>query len=66
MTLGNGTKVFAGRATTRSSSTSARSSTSAGLRPFNNLHAIPLAAAPGVDGVAGYNTASIAIQVPPT
>ena len=37
-----------------------------GLRPFNNLHVIPLDAAPGVDGVAGYNTASIALQVPLT
>jgi hypothetical protein len=37
-----------------------------GLRPFNDLHVIPLGAAPGVDGVAGYNTASIAIQVPLT
>ena len=37
-----------------------------GLRPFNNLHVIPLAAAPGVDGVAGYNTASIVLQVPLT
>jgi Domain of unknown function (DUF4331) len=37
-----------------------------GLRPFNNLHVIPLDAAPGVDGVAGYNTASIVLQVPLT
>ena len=36
----------------------------AGLRPFNSLHAIPLAAEPGVDGVGGYNTHMIAIQVP--
>ncbi len=35
-----------------------------GLRPFNTLHVIPLATAPGVDGVAGYNTATIALQVP--
>jgi hypothetical protein len=35
-----------------------------GLRPFNSLHAIPLANARGVDGVAGYNTASIVLQVP--
>jgi hypothetical protein len=36
----------------------------AGLRPFNPLHLIPLPAAAGVDGVAGYNVHSIAIQVP--
>jgi hypothetical protein len=35
-----------------------------GLRPFNTLHAIPLATEDGVDGVAGYNTASIVLQVP--
>jgi hypothetical protein len=35
-----------------------------GLRPFNSLHVIPLANAKGVDGVAGYNTASIVLQVP--
>jgi hypothetical protein len=35
-----------------------------GLRPFNAFHLIGLGAAPGVDGVAGYNTHSIAIQVP--
>jgi hypothetical protein len=36
----------------------------AGLRPFNPFHVIPLAAAPGVDNVAGYNTHSIVLQVP--
>jgi hypothetical protein len=35
-----------------------------GLRPFNSLHVIPLANASGVDGVAGYNTSSIVLQVP--
>ena len=35
----------------------------AGLRPFNPLHLIPLPASPGHDGVARYNTHSIAIQV---
>jgi hypothetical protein len=35
-----------------------------GLRPFNSLHVIPLADAKGVDGVAGYNTSSIVLQVP--
>ncbi len=36
----------------------------AGLRPFNPAHAIPLPAAHGVDGVGGYNTHAIALQVP--
>jgi len=36
----------------------------AGLRPFNNLHDIPLPPEDGVDGVAGFNTHAIAIQVP--
>jgi hypothetical protein len=36
----------------------------AGLRPLNSFHLIPLTTAFGVDGVAGYNTHSIAIQVP--
>jgi hypothetical protein len=36
----------------------------AGLRPFNPLHILPLGMEPGVDGVGGYNTHSIVIQVP--
>jgi hypothetical protein len=36
----------------------------AGLRPFNALHDIPLPANDGVDGVGGYNTHSIVLQVP--
>ena len=36
----------------------------AGLRPFNSLHAIPLPDGAGVDGVGGFNTHAIAIQVP--
>jgi len=36
------------------------------LRPFQNLHVIPTAAAPGVDVLAGLNVHSIAIQVPIT
>ncbi|MEP7189898.1 MAG: DUF4331 domain-containing protein, partial [Roseiflexaceae bacterium] len=35
-----------------------------GLRPFNSFHLAPLATAPGVDGVGGYNVHTIAIQVP--
>jgi hypothetical protein len=36
----------------------------AGLRPFNPFHAIPLPAEDGVDGVSGYNTHTIALQIP--
>jgi hypothetical protein len=35
-----------------------------GLRPLNSLHLIPLANQSGVDGLKGYNTHSIALQVP--
>jgi hypothetical protein len=35
-----------------------------GLRPFNPAHLIPLSASNGVDGLAGYNVHTIAIQVP--
>jgi len=35
-----------------------------GLRPLNPAHVIPLAAANGVDGLAGFNTHSVVIQVP--
>jgi hypothetical protein len=36
----------------------------AGLRPFNPFHVIPLPAEDGVDGVGGFNTHVIALQVP--
>jgi hypothetical protein len=35
-----------------------------GLRPLNSFHVLPLPPAPGVDGVAGYNVNTTAIQVP--
>ena len=35
-----------------------------GLRPFNDLHRIPLPKEPGVDGTGGFNVHSIALQVP--
>ena len=34
------------------------------LRPFENLHLIPSAAAAGVDGTRGFNVHTIALQVP--
>ena len=36
----------------------------AGLRPFNSLHAIPGVDGPGHDGVAAFNTHTIALQFP--
>jgi hypothetical protein len=36
------------------------------LRPFNNLHLIPLPATAGKDGTKGYNVHTIAIQIPKT
>ena len=36
----------------------------AGLRPFNAAHLIPRATEAGVDGVSGYNTHSVVLQVP--
>jgi Domain of unknown function (DUF4331) len=38
----------------------------ADLRPFQELHLIPTAAAPGVEGLSGLSVHSIAIQVPKT
>jgi hypothetical protein len=38
----------------------------AGLRPLNQAHLIPRDAEAGRDGVAGYNTHSIVLQVPTT
>ena len=35
-----------------------------GLRPFNGAHAIPLPQDKGHDGVSGYNTHSVVLQVP--
>jgi hypothetical protein len=35
-----------------------------GLRPFNSAHLIPRANTPGVDGTAGVNVSTIAMQVP--
>jgi hypothetical protein len=36
------------------------------LRPFQNLHLIPSAAAAGVNGLNGFNVHSIALQIPKT
>ena len=62
--LSDGTKVFAGQRDDAFFVDLGSIFDLGGLRPFNALHAIPLATAPGVDGVGGFNTNSIAIDVP--
>ncbi|HEY7448202.1 MAG TPA: DUF4331 domain-containing protein [Vicinamibacterales bacterium] len=64
--LPNGIKVFAGPADDPFFVDLGSVFDLAGLRPFNPLHAIPLLTAAGVDGVGGFNTHAIAIQVPIT
>jgi hypothetical protein len=62
--LPNGIKVFAGPADDPFFVDLGSVFDLAGLRPFNALHAIPLVTAAGIDGVGGFNTHSIAIQIP--
>ncbi len=63
-TLGDGTKLFAGQRDDPFFVDLGSIFDLAGLRPFNALHAIPLDATAGIDGVGGFNTNTIAIQVP--
>jgi hypothetical protein len=63
-TLKYGTKLFAGQRDDAFFVDLGSIFDLAGLRPFNTLHALPIPAAPGLDGVSGFNTNSIAIQVP--
>jgi len=63
-TLGNGTKLFAGQRDDPFFVDLGSIFDLAGLRPLNSLHAVSLPAEAGVDGVGGFNTNSIAIQVP--
>lgn len=62
-TLGDGMKAFAGQRDDAFFVDLGSIFDLAGLRNFNALHAIPLPAAAGVDGVGGFNTNSIAIDV---
>jgi hypothetical protein len=62
--LSGGTKVFAGQRDDAFFVDLGSIFDLAGLRNFNTLHAIPLPAAAGVDGVGGFNTNSIAIDIP--
>ena len=63
-TLGNGTKVFAGQRDDAFFVDLGSIFDLAGLRNFNALHAVSLPAEAGVDGVGGFNTNAIAIDVP--
>jgi hypothetical protein len=63
-TLANGVKVFAGQVDDPFFVDLGSVFDLAGLRPFNPAHVIPLPAEDGVDGVGGFNTHAIAIQVP--
>ncbi len=62
--LSNGTRLFAGQRDDAFFVDLGSIFDLAGLRPFNTLHALSLPAEPGVDGVSGFNTNSIAIRVP--
>jgi hypothetical protein len=63
-TLANDIKVFAGQVDDPFFVDLGSIFDLAGLRPFNPAHVIPLATGAGVDGVGGYNTHAIALQVP--
>jgi hypothetical protein len=63
-TLSGGVKVFAGQRDDPFFVDLGSIFDLGGLRPFNGAHLVPLATEPGVDGVGGYNTHTIAIQIP--
>jgi uncharacterized protein DUF4331 len=63
-TLDDGSRVFAGQRDDPFYVDLGSIFDLAGLRPFNSLHLIPLPNAAGVDNVDGFNTHTIALQVP--
>jgi hypothetical protein len=63
-TLSNGIKVFAGQRDDPFFVDLGSIFDLAGLRPFNGLHIIPLPPGAGHDGVANFNTHTIAMQIP--
>ena len=63
-TLSGGIKVFAGQRDDPFFVDLGSIFDLGGLRPFNPFHLVPLAQEPGVDGVGGYNTHTIAMQIP--
>ncbi|HET6813113.1 MAG TPA: DUF4331 domain-containing protein, partial [Actinomycetota bacterium] len=62
--LGDGSRVFAGPRDDPFFVDLGSVFDLAGLRPFNQAHLIPRPTEAGVDGVSGYNTHSIVLQVP--
>jgi hypothetical protein len=62
--LGNGTKVFAGQRLDAFYVDLGSIFDLGALRPFQNLHLIPLPAAAGVDALTNFNVHTIALQVP--
>ena len=64
ITLSDGTKIFAGQRDDPFFVDLGAIFDLGGLRPFNNLHLIPRAQGKGIDGVSGYNTHSIIMQIP--
>src|SRR6476619_4913222 len=63
-TLSGGIKVFAGQRDDPFFVDLGSIFDLGGLRPFNAAHVLPLSTDPGVDGVGGYNTHTIAMQIP--
>jgi hypothetical protein len=63
-TLAGGTRVFAGQRADGFYVDLGSVFDLLDLRPFQNLHLIPSAAAPGVDALANLNVHTIALQVP--
>jgi hypothetical protein len=64
--LGHGRRVFAGQRADAFFVDLGSIFDLGALRPFQNLHLIPSAAAAGVNGLQGFNVHSIALQVPIT
>ncbi len=62
--LANGVSVFAGQRDDAFFVDTGSIFDLAGLRPFNPAHVLPLPAERRVDGVGGFNTNSIALQIP--
>jgi hypothetical protein len=63
-TLAGGIKVFAGQRDDPFFVDLGSAFDLLGLRPLNEAHALKLGKEDGIDGVAGYNTHSIVLQVP--
>lgn len=64
--LGEGVKVFAGQREDAFNVDLGSIFDLGALRPFQDLHLVPLPAAAGKDGTKGFNVHTIALQVPKT